>query len=994
MLTISFNKRYFILLCMLFIYTFNFAQSKKPLTHDVYDGWKSIGAKGISDDGSLLYYTIDPQEGDGVLYIKNSSDQKILQSIDRGYSVNIIDNRYVVGKIKPFYSDTRTAKIKKKRPDEMTKDSLFIFDTKLGTLKKIANLRSIKSPESGNSSWVAYLLDTSTYKLPRIKKPSAKIDTVTFLSKVADSIIKKSIDSIKGKIPEEKIIKIASEASKKIYKNKDEDALFADDEVSGGRNTSNSYDLIIQNLKTNDKKTFQLVSDYYFDKNGNTILVKQLKHNKDSTTQNQILLYRFSTNKVDTIKRSFNEAKSFTSTEDGSNWAFLAEVDSSAKALQKFYKLYSYQSGQDSVKMIASNASKEITKGNTINDASGIRFSKDGSKLFFGVSTIRPPKDTTLVDFETAKLDIWHYQDDYLQPQQLKNISRELSKSNLYVYTISQNKMLALTNTEDEIETSLVDEGNASWILGQSNKGNRISSNWEGRTKMNAYVIDVMTGAKKLIQKDQYTFYQASPNGKFIIWYQPEQKAYFTYQIATGKIQNISSAIKQPIYDIENDVPDFPRAMGIAGWKEDDASIFIETAKDIWEVPLNNPSLAKNITNLNTKADRIAFQFTSLDREQRYFKNNDQLLFTAQNKTTKEWNLYLYHLSNQQLEQLSGEGFSIGSIIKAKNAQSYLVQKANIKSNELYVGNQLNQLTKLTDVSSQQNEYNWLSAELLKWKMFDGKMSEGILYKPENFDPTKKYPIIFYFYEKDADGLYSYKTPAPSASTINIPYFVSNGYLVFDPNIYYKDGEPGESAYNSIVSAAQFLSKKPWVDGKNMAIQGQSWGGYQVAYLVTRTNIFKAAGSGAPVSNMTSAYGGIRWGTGLVRAFQYEKQQSRIGATLWQRQDLYLKNSPLFHLPKVTTPLLIMHNDQDGAVPWYQGIELFTGLRRLGKQAWMLQYNDEDHNLKERRNRKDLSIRLGQFFDHFLKGMPAADWIKHGVPAVDKGKTWGLEIHP
>ena len=183
-----------------------------------------------------------------------------------------------------------------------------------------------------------------------------------------------------------------------------------------------------------------------------------------------------------------------------------------------------------------------------------------------------------------------------------------------------------------------------------------------------------------------------------------------------------------------------------------------------------------------------------------------------------------------------------------------------------------------------------------------------------------------------------------------------------------------------------------WVDSTKMAIQGQSWGGYQVAYLVTRTNIFAAAGAGAPVANMTSAYGGIRWGTGLNRQFQYEHSQSRIGGTLWEKRDLYIKNSPLFRADKVKTPLLIMHNDADGAVPWYQGIEYFTALRRLGKKVWLLQYNGEDHNLVERRNRKDLSIRLSQFFDYHLKGAPPAKWIRDGVPATLKGIDWGTEV--
>ena len=162
--------------------------------------------------------------------------------------------------------------------------------------------------------------------------------------------------------------------------------------------------------------------------------------------------------------------------------------------------------------------------------------------------------------------------------------------------------------------------------------------------------------------------------------------------------------------------------------------------------------------------------------------------------------------------------------------------------------------------------------------------------------------------------------------------------------------------------------------------------------MITQTDKFKAAGAGAPVSNMTSAYGGIRWGSGITRQVQYEQGQSRIGKDLWSGYDLYIENSPIFFVPKVTTPVLIMHNDKDGAVPWYQGIEFFTALRRCGKIAWLLQYNDEEHNLVERKNTKDLSIRLSQFFDHYLKGAPMPKWMKNGRPAVDKGYDLGYDL--
>jgi dipeptidyl aminopeptidase/acylaminoacyl peptidase len=212
------------------------------------------------------------------------------------------------------------------------------------------------------------------------------------------------------------------------------------------------------------------------------------------------------------------------------------------------------------------------------------------------------------------------------------------------------------------------------------------------------------------------------------------------------------------------------------------------------------------------------------------------------------------------------------------------------------------------------------------------------------------------------------------------------------PDITYKTGYPGKSAYEAVISGTQAMIKKGFVDQNNVGLQGQSWGGYQVAYIVTQTTMFKAAFAGAPVSNMTSAYGGIRWESGVSRMFQYEYGQSRIGGTLWERKELYILNSPIFEADKITTPLLIMSNDNDGAVPWQQGVELFSALRRLDKPVWLLNYNGDEHNLTKWPNRVDLSIRMLQFFDHYLKGAPVPEWMKEGIPAIDKGFDNGYEL--
>jgi dipeptidyl aminopeptidase/acylaminoacyl peptidase len=372
----------------------------------------------------------------------------------------------------------------------------------------------------------------------------------------------------------------------------------------------------------------------------------------------------------------------------------------------------------------------------------------------------------------------------------------------------------------------------------------------------------------------------------------------------------------------------------------------------------------------------------------------ETILLDAFNNTTKENGYYRKNIGdNKSPELVVMAKFKYSNLGKARDADRYIYDKANYtNSPNVFVSTDMKTEVKLSNTNPQQQNYNWGTAELVNWSTPKGFKADGILYKPEDFDPAKKYPMIVYFYEKLSNGLYTYQPPAPTPSRLNISYFVSNGYLVFAPDISYESGYPGKSAEEFINSGVEFLKKNSWVDGTKIGIQGQSWGGYQVAHLITRTNMYAAAWAGAPVVNMTSAYGGMRWESGMNRQFQYEKTQSRIGATLWEKPELYIENSPLFALPKVNTPVVIMANDADGAVPWYQGIEMFTGLRRLGKPVWMLNYNNEAHNLIKRQNRKDIQIREQQFFDYYLKGAKAPLWMTQGIPATEKGKTWGFEL--
>ena len=1002
--------RFYLTICLIFSGLVLNAQ-KKPLDHTVYDGWQRIGERMISNDGKWVVYTIDPQEGDNELVIQ-SSDAKYKKTVSRGYNAVITDDsRFAIFRIKPLFKDTRDAKIKKKKPDEMPKDSFAIVELGKDSVWKVARVKGYKTPEK-EAGWVAYQLEKSVEKKDTDKKKPESAD-----KKIADSLTK-VIDSLQQVIQ--------SAPVKKKKKNKDEDVIaepdypiaigsqFAIDPADAeGDDPSTSAtdagtDLVLRNLENGQEKTFSNVLEYYFSKKGGKLVIEQGKNPKDSLSKVSVTLYDLKEAKTTVLSSGGNEFKNFVFSEDGSQLAYLAERDAKPKELQKFYKLWYYKTGMDSAGLLVDKNAVGMKLGMTVSEYGNLNFSKSGNRLFFGTAPVQPPKDTTLVEMDLVKLDVWHYKDDYLQTQQLFNLQRELQKNYLAVYHLDKQELRQLASVElpNVLQTN---EGDGDQFVGVTDVGNRIESQWTGNTKKDIYAINVNDGSRKLVKKDMIgviTPQYISPTGKYIMWYDSKARNYFAWDGNTTR--NLTEKIKYPLWNEENDMPDDPRPYGIMGWHEGDSAVYVYDRYDVHKVVMSSTVQLLAITE--GRAENVEYRYIRTDMEERAIKWEGKNFFRATNKLTKKEIIGMLGVTTRGKYVFLADSLQMVHyqfVAKAKFSDAIIVTKESFESSpDLYsnykiVNSSAGMIDKpsifyfsrqLSSINPQQKDYNWGTAELYKWKAFNGKMSEGVLYKPEDFNPKKKYPMLMYFYETHSDELNTYIQPAPTPSRLNIPFFVSRGYVVFSPDIRYTNGHPAKSCYDYVVSAAQDLAKQKWIDAKNIGIQGQSWGGIQVAQLITMTDMFKAAWAGAPVANMTSAYGGIRWESGVNRQFQYEKSQSRIGATLWEKPELYIENSPLFHLPKVKTPLVIMSNDADGAVPWYQGIELFTAMRRLGKQVWMLNYNGEAHNLVERKNRKDIQIREQQYFDWLLKGAKPPKWITEGVPAVKKGKEWGLEL--
>jgi len=914
---------------------------KKPLDHTVYDSWESISSKKLSANGNWAAYVISRQQGDGHLYLASLAGNTRLK-IPRAEGLEFsADGKYAAFFIKPLYAEIREAKIKKKKADEMPKDTLGIVDLTSMAVTKVPRVRSFSLPEN-DLALLAYQLEKP------LDKPQ---------DKVADTLKKTGTDSKK-------------------------------------EDSNVGTELIFRNLATNAERSFRYAGEYRFSKNGKQLAFAVTGSKKEPDVKPGVFLLNTQKGTTKVLVSKKGNYKNLMFDEDSESLVFLGE-QSPEKQEVKDYRIYFNSPSLDTAQVLVDQEITGMPKDWSVSGDGRLVFNREGTRLFFGIAPVKKPKDTTLVEFEHAKLDIWGYKDDYLQPMQLKNSEQELKRNYLTAIDIYSSDVKIVPLTDAKLpDAALINEGNSAYALAWTDFGNRVQSQWNGSSIRDYYLVDVKTGVRKKIISGLPGSASASPSGKYVLYFDKRSSGWFTYAIATGKVTQINTGIPTSVADELNDVPEEPGAYGIAGWTEDDRSVLIYDRYDIWDCSPDGKDAPRNVTNGFGLQNKITFRYQNLDTDQRFLERRQTVILDAFNNLTKENGFYLANIGGgRNPELLTMEKASFSALVKAKHADRYLFDKGSyVSSPDVYASQDLKTTQKLSSTNPQQQNYNWGTAELVKWTTPKGHASEGILYKPENFDAAKKYPMIVYFYEKLSDGLYNYIPPAPTPSRLNISYFVSNGYLVFAPDISYEKGYPGRSAEEYINSGVDALVKNSWVDSTRIGLQGQSWGGYQVAYLITRTGRYAAAWAGAPVANMTSAYGGMRWESGMNRQFQYEKTQSRIGATLWEKPELYIENSPLFGLPKVTTPLAIMANDADGAVPWYQGIELFTGLRRLGKPVWLLNYNNEAHNLVQRQNRKDIQIREQQFFDHYLKGAKAPVWMAGGIPATEKGRNWGFDL--
>ena len=942
------------------------APQKRSLTHENYDSWKSIVSPKISENGNWILFLETPQDGDAFLVVKNIVDGKEFRH-GIGYSGEGTNAEraarpeftyhasHVVFMISPTKAEVDTAKKSKKKntkkDNDKAKKKLGIMNLADGAATVVDSVKSFQLPEE-TSGWIAYL------KMEPAKKDKNK-DGKEEEEEEKKPGEGKEVKKEKTKAEKEKAEKDKKKDKKKKYGTK----------------------LIVQSLTDTTKIEVESVLEYNFTKNGKHLLY--IVSSKDKPETDGFYSFVPGSGTVTALLTGKGDYKKWQMDKEETRLALLTDRDD-READEPTFNLYGWEVGEKSAQLwVSHTATKNFPDSMAVSDKSDISFSDDGKVVMFGIKEIPEPKNEDEEDEENekkAKFDLWHWNDPYPQPQQKKMAKRVRNNTWESVYFIDKNQFVKLAD-EKLPDVSLARNGKMAWAVNSWPYAKRVA--YYG-TFNDLYVINPKTGKRTLVKKDNYGGASLSPNSKYMYWF--VDKNWYVYNIKTKTTNNITGSLDVPFYLEDWDTPNPVRSYGIAGWTDGDKSILVYDRYDIWEI-LPDGSKARKITEGFGRKNDLSFRYMRLDPDEITINRFQDLLLQTTNEETMASGFYRDRVQgNTEPGQLMMASKSFGRrIYKAKNANRFMFTRSSFDEYpDIWVSDiNFSKPEKITDLGKQTEPFIWGKAELRDFFSSDGKPLKGILIKPENFDASKKYPLMVYIYETLHSGLHRFRNPSPGSS-INPSYYVSNGYILWMPDIEYDTGYPGKDALKCVLPGIQMLVSEGYINENAIGIQGHSWGGYQIAYMITQTNVFAAVEAGAPVSNMTSAYGGIRWGSGMVRQFQYERTQSRLGASLWEVPMRYIENSPLFWADKVETPILMMHNDADGAVPWYQGIEYIMALRRLGKEAYMFNYNGEGHGLRKRVNQEDWTIRLAEFFDFFLKGSPAPKWMTDGIQAWEK----------
>ena len=612
----------------------------------------------------------------------------------------------------------------------------------------------------------------------------------------------------------------------------------------------------------------------------------------------------------------------------------------------------------------------------TVSERGAIRWSKDNTKLFFGIK--EQEKEPEKSEEPIANVDVWHWKDVRIQSVQMRRADSD--RNFTYRSVLNMNTMRFVRLTDENMRTISLTE-NSKWGIGRDNTPYQTDVSWGG-SQADYYLVDISSGERKPIVAGLGRPIGASPDSKWYLYL--KDKKIWAYHIESGQTSNLSNNSPVSFVNENDDHPYEKPVYGLAGWTKDGTAVILNHEFDLWSLPLNGAKPV-NITGGVGDKEQIRFRYFSMDSEEDFIDTSKPLLLSAYGQWTKKTGYYTVSIGDMP-QEIIFEDKRIGRPVKAENADKIIfTMQTFVDFPDYYVSDTgFSNPVKFTDANPQQDEYAWGRRILIDYKNGKGVKLQGTLTLPPGYEEGKQYPMLVYFYEIMSNRHHQYSMPTyddrPHMST-----YASNGYLVFMPDIVYEEGKPGSSALDCVTSAVKEVIKLGYADPDHIGIQGHSWGGYETSYILTQTDMFACVVTGAPVTNLVSFYNELYKSSGNNQHGIMEKGQVRMGTSPWENMKLYQSQSPVHQAEKISTPYLILHGTEDGSVDWHQGLEYYNTGRRLGKEVILLSYPGEGHHLSKKENQKDFQIRMKQFFDHYLMDKPAPDWMVNGVPFLKKG---------
>ncbi|MFY8273595.1 prolyl oligopeptidase family serine peptidase [Pseudoalteromonas sp. SSDWG2] len=888
---------------------------------DVFD-FKYPKSTVLGEQGKFLVLSATPYRGDaeGVLY--NLETNTLISTVERGTKAQLNKNSQWAAFIQvPSLLESETADKKAKKK---LKNNLVLVSTQSGEQRVFTEVKDYQLSDDGR--WLAYRHDVEAKKADN-----------------DDDADKESKDDKKAQI----------KADKK----------------------DTAFDLHLVDLTTGEKSTFESVLEY------------AISHASASLLFNTISADG-SENKVGLVTLSSLESATLID-EPG--------VTLSAIDWHPTQELVAFNTGnyvnddtrRRNYRTMLFDAKNNVLRGIDSQWQAGkkgqLTWSEDGERLFF---TARPSLDKklkelkykdekSLRDYDTimaqAQMNLWHHKDDEIKPR-AEVTWNEQNKYRHYqaVYHLNGDEVVQLADANMP-ELRLNTE--ATHLLGYNSQPYLQQITYKGFYS-DYYSVNVQTGERTLIVAEHPHRPSVAPTGEHAVFF--DDGVWQLKDLGSNKVTPLSKAINAVFADDKHDYPSPIGSYGVAGWYEDGSHVLINSKHDIWAFDVTTGE-AKALTS--GEASNKQYRVINLDDKKVGFSADEALVLRVFDLQNKQTGIAELKLADASLTMLRDGDARFDLVKKAKDSQTYLfTEQSYSQFPDYWVANErLSDAKKVTNLNPQISTFKWgQKPELVSYKGFDGEDLQGVLIKPDGYVEGEQVPVVIYFYRYMSQRRFDFPRMELNHRP-NFPMFTSNGYAVFLPDIRFEIGRPGPSSTQTMINAAQALIDTGVADPDAIGLQGHSWAGYQSAFMVTQTDMFKAVVSGAPVSNMTSAYSGIRLKSGLARQFQYETGQSRIGKTLYDAPELYIENSPVFFADKVNTPIMIMFGNDDGAVPWQEGIQYYLALRRAGKDVIFLEYEGEPHHLKKFPNQVDFSIRMMQYFDHHLKGKPAPAWMTEGV---------------